>query len=29
MNREAVALTVIYIAAMVVMVLDLFLWRPL
>jgi hypothetical protein len=29
MNRETVALTIIYIAAMVVMVLDLFIWRPL
>lgn len=29
MNREAVALTVIYIAAMVVLGLDIFLWRPL
>ena len=29
MNREAVALTVVYIAAMAVLLMDIFFWRPL
>jgi hypothetical protein len=29
MNREVVALTVIYIAAMAALLMDLFIWRPL
>lgn len=29
MNRETVALTVIYIAAMVALLMDIFIWRPL
>ena len=29
MNRETFALTVIYIAAMAALLLDLFIWRPL
>lgn len=29
MNRETVALTVIYIAAMAALLMDLFIWRPL
>jgi len=29
MNREAIALTLIYLAAMAALVADLFIWRPL
>lgn len=29
MNREAIALTIIYIAAMAVLLADIFIWRPL
>lgn len=29
MNREAIALTFVYIAAMAALLLDLFIWRPL
>lgn len=29
MNRETVALTAIYIAAMAVLLMDIFFWRPL
>jgi len=29
MNREAIALTLVYIAAMVALLLDIFIWRPL
>jgi hypothetical protein len=29
MNREALALTVVYIAAMAVLLMDIFFWRPL
>jgi len=28
MNREAFTLTVLYIAAMAVLLLDIFIWRP-
>jgi len=29
MNREAIALTLVYIAAMAVLLMDIFFWRPL
>ena len=29
MNRESLALTVVYIAAMAVLLMDIFFWRPL
>jgi hypothetical protein len=29
MNRESLALTIIYIAAMAVLLMDIFFWRPL
>jgi hypothetical protein len=29
MNRETFALTVVYIAAMAVLLMDIFFWRPL
>lgn len=29
MNREAIALTLIYIAAMAALLMDIFIWRPL
>ena len=29
MNREAIALTLVYIAAMAVLLMDIFIWRPL
>ena len=29
MTRETLALTVIYVAAMAVLLMDLFFWRPL
>jgi len=29
MNREAIALTFVYIAAMAALLMDIFIWRPL
>jgi len=29
MNRETFALTIIYIAAMAALLMDIFIWRPL
>ena len=29
MNREALALTLVYLAAMAALLMDIFIWRPL